>query len=98
LDKELISRFLKAALVSNLPAGDEETEAKFRSCWIDAGIELNKCLVEEAVEAGGLGRPIVFEVFAGFVLAGKSEQGGDESRGSVLDPLVTSFVGFARLL
>ena len=98
LDKEFISRFLEAALVSNLPAGDEETEAKFGSRWIYAGVELNEGLVEEAIEAGRLGGPIVFEVFARFVLARKLEQGGNEGRDCMPYPLVAGFIGFARLL
>jgi hypothetical protein len=98
LDKVFISRFLEATLVSNLPAGDEETEAEFCSGWIDARVELNERLVEEAVEAGGLGGPVVFEVLAGFVFAGQFEQRSDEGRGGVLDSLVAGFVGFACLL
>jgi hypothetical protein len=73
LDEELVSSFLESTLVGNLPAGDEQPKAKLRRCWIDAGIELNECLVEEAVEVGGLGGPIVFEVFARLELAGKFE-------------------------
>lgn len=85
-------------MVSNLSTGNEETEAEFRSGWIDAGVELNECLVEKAVEAGGLSRPIVFEVFSGFILASKFKQGGDDGRGSVLDSLIAGFVSLARLL
>ena len=73
LDEELVGSFLEATLVSNLPAGDEQPKAELRGCRIDAGIELNECLVEETVEIGGLGGPIVFEVFARLVLAGKFE-------------------------
>jgi hypothetical protein len=98
LDKEFISRFFEATLVSNLPAGDEEAETKFRRGWADTGVQLNECLVEEAVEVGGLGRPVIFKVLAGFVFAGKFEQGGDEGRRGVLDSLITRFIGFARLL
>ena len=54
--------------------------------------------MEETVEVGGLGGPIVFEVFARLVLAGKFEQCGNEGRGGVLDSFVTGFVGSARLL
>ena len=98
LDEELVSSFLEATLVGNLPAGDEQPKAKLRRCWSDAVIELKECLVEETVEVGGLGGPIVFEVFARLVLAGKFEQGGNEGRGGVLDSFIAGFVGFARLL
>lgn len=98
LDEELVSSFLEATLVGNLPAGDEQPKAKLRRCWIDAGIELNECLVEETVEVGGLGGPIVFKVFARLVLAGKFEQCGNEGRGGVLDSFIAGFVGSARLL
>jgi hypothetical protein len=54
--------------------------------------------VEKAVEVGGLRRPVVFKVFAGFILASKFKQGGDEGRGSVLDSLIAGFVSLARLL
>jgi hypothetical protein len=54
--------------------------------------------VEETVEIGGLGGPIVFEVFSRLVLAGKFEQCGNEGRGSVLDSFIAGFVGLARLL
>jgi hypothetical protein len=64
LDEELVSNFLEATLVGDLPAGDKQPKAELCSRWIDAGIELNECLVEETVEVGGLGGPIVFEVFA----------------------------------
>lgn len=52
LYKVFVGRFLEAALVSNLPTGNEETEAELGCGWIDASVELNECLVEEAVEAG----------------------------------------------
>jgi hypothetical protein len=73
LDKVFVSHFLEAALVSNLPAGNEETEAEIGSGRGDAVVELNECLVKEAVEAGRLDRPVVFKVLAGFVFAGKFE-------------------------
>ena len=98
LDEELVSSFLEATLVGDLPAGDEQPKAEFRGCWVDAGIELNECLVEETVEVRGLSGPIVFEVFARLVLAGKFEQCGNEGRGGVLDSFIAGFVGFARLL
>ena len=98
MDEELVSSFLEATLVGNLPAGDEQPKAKLRRCWSDAGIELNECLMEETVEVGGLGRPIVLEVFARLVLAGKFEQCSNEGRGGVLDSFIAGFVGFARLL
>jgi hypothetical protein len=98
LDEEFISNFLEATLVCNLPAGDEQPKAELRRRWIDSGIELNECFVEETVEDGGLGGPIVFEVFARLVLAGKFEQRGNEGRGGVLDAFIAGFVGFARLL
>lgn len=73
MDKVFICHFLEAALVSDLPAGNEETEAEISSGRSDAVVELKECLVEEAVEAGRLGGPVVFEVLAGFVFAGKFE-------------------------
>ena len=54
--------------------------------------------MEETVEVGGLGGPIVFKMFARLVLAGKFEQCGNEGRGGVLDSFIAGFVGFARLL
>lgn len=51
LYKVFVSHFLEPALVSNLPTGNEETEAELGGGWIDAGVELNECLVEEAIEA-----------------------------------------------
>jgi hypothetical protein len=98
LDEELVRSFLEATLVGDLPAGNEQPKAELRGCWVDTGIELNECLVEKTVEVGGLGGPIVFEVFARLVLAGKFEQCGYEGRGGVLDTFVAGFVGFARLL
>lgn len=98
LNEELVSSFLKATLVGNLATGDEQPKAKLRRCWSDASIELNECLVEETVEVGGLGGPIVFEVFARLVLAGKFEQCGNKGRGGVLDSFIAGFVGFACLL
>jgi hypothetical protein len=98
LDEELVSSFLEATLVGDLPTGNEQPKAELRGCRIDAGVELNECLVEETVEVGGLGGPIVFEVFARFVLAGKFEQCSNKGRGGVLDSFIAGFVGFARLL
>jgi len=98
LNEELVSSFLKATLVGNLATGDEQPKAKLRRYWSDASIELNECLVEETVEVGGLGGPIVFEVFARLVLAGKFEQCGNKGRGGVLDSFIAGFVGFACLL
>jgi hypothetical protein len=54
--------------------------------------------VEETVEVGGLGRPIVFEVFAGLELAGKFEQCSNEGRSGVFDSFIAGFIGSARLL
>ena len=54
-----------------MAAGDEETKTEFGCGGIDACVELDEGLVEEAVEGGGLSGPVVFEVFSGLVFSGE---------------------------
>lgn len=50
LHEEFVGSFFEAALVSDLAAGNEETETQFSCGWVDARVELDEGLVEEAVE------------------------------------------------
>ena len=93
LCEELIGYFFEASLVSDLSAGDEETETEVRSTV--AGVEGGDGGVHEFEEGGGLRGPVVVVVFAGLVLSGKFQRGSYESRRSVFYAFVTVGKGFA---
>lgn len=82
MSEEFVRDFLEAVLVRDLATANEEAEGEVGGTG-DAGVEGGEGAVHEFVEGGGLGGPVVFVVFAGFVAAGEFERCSDEGRGGV---------------